>query len=49
MTPERPAMKRAAAILLALWALLFVGGAVGELFDIGLLRELTDVKTLFLR
>lgn len=49
MSPPRPRLKQAGSILLALWALLFVGGALGELLDIAFLREITDVKALFLR
>ena len=42
-------LKKAGIALLILWALVFVGGAVGELFDIEFLRKATDVKSFFLR
>ena len=42
-------MKQAATLLLALWALLFVGGVIGVVFDVTFLREITDVKAIFLR
>ncbi len=35
--------------LLAIWAVLFVCGALGDLLDIEFLRSFTDVKRLFLR
>jgi hypothetical protein len=41
--------RRAAAIVLFLWALLFVGGALSEIFDLEDLRRATDPKRLVLR
>ena len=35
--------------LLVIWAVVFVAGAAGELFGIEALRELTDLKQIFLR
>ncbi len=36
-------------VLLVLWAAIFLLGAVGELFGIQFLREITDFKRIFLR
>ena len=36
-------------ILFVLWALLFLGGAMGEIFEIDALRKVTDIKSIFLR
>jgi hypothetical protein len=36
-------------VLLALWAAVFLAGALGQLLDIGFLKEMTDVKAIFLR
>ncbi len=50
--PSGPARSRASSVarlLFALWAVLFVCGAIGDLLDIGFLRSFTDVKRLFLR
>ena len=35
--------------LLILWALLFLAGAVGEILQIPVLRDVGDVKKIFLR
>jgi hypothetical protein len=48
VSPPRP-LQRAGKALLALWALVFVAGALGEILDLGFLRGATDVKALFLR
>jgi hypothetical protein len=42
-------LKRAGTVLLVLWAVIFVLGAMGELFGIELLRKATDFKRIFLR
>jgi hypothetical protein len=42
-------MRKAGIVLLVLWALLFLGGAVGEIFEVDFLREATDIKRIFLR
>lgn len=36
-------------LLLALWAILFTCGALGELFDLAALKRVADVKQIFLR
>jgi len=36
-------------ILLVVWALLFLGGAMGEIFQIDALRRVADLKGIFLR
>jgi hypothetical protein len=41
--------RRATAIAVILWALLFVGGALSEIFDIEGLRRVTDPKPFVLR
>ena len=42
-------LRKAGMILLALWAAIFVLGAIGELFGIESLRQITDFKRIFLR
>lgn len=41
--------RRIGWFLLIAWALLFLGGALGELLDIEALQKATDLKRLFLR
>ena len=41
--------RKLGVILLVTWALLFLGGAMGEIFEIDALRRVTDVKGIFLR
>ena len=36
-------------ILLIAWGLVFLAGAMGELFDVKTLREVSDLKAIFLR
>ncbi len=40
--------RKLGVILLLIWALLFLGGAMGEFFEIDALRR-TDLKGIFLR
>jgi hypothetical protein len=47
--PTPPWLRKLGMVLLVLWAVVFVLGAVGELFGIGFLREITDLKRVFLR
>jgi hypothetical protein len=42
-------LRKTGIVLLVLWAVVFVLGAIGELFGIGFLREITDFKRIFLR
>ncbi len=42
-------LRKAGMILLVVWAVIFVLGAIGELFGIPFLREITDFKRVFLR
>ncbi len=42
-------MRKIGIILFVAWALIFVLGAAGELFGIEWLREITDIKAIFLR
>lgn len=42
-------LKKTGMILLVLWAAIFVLGAIGELFGIEFLRQITDFKRIFLR
>jgi hypothetical protein len=42
-------MRKAGLVLLIAWAVVFFCGAVGELFGIEFLRDLTDLKQVFLR
>jgi hypothetical protein len=42
-------MRKVGLILFVLWAVVFLCGALGELLDIALLRDLTDFKQVFLR
>lgn len=42
-------LKKAGTVLLVLWAVIFVLGAIGELFGIEFLQEITDFKRIFLR
>jgi hypothetical protein len=42
-------MRKVGFILFLAWAVVFFCGAVGELFGIGFLRDLTDLKGIFLR
>lgn len=41
--------RKVGLILFAIWALVFVLGAVGELFGIEALRDALDFKRIFLR
>ncbi|MCK6460570.1 MAG: hypothetical protein L6Q95_11840 [Planctomycetes bacterium] len=47
--PAPPWMRKTGLVLLVLWAILFLLGAMGELFGIEFLREITDLKRIFLR
>ena len=42
-------MRKAGLVLLIAWAVVFFCGAVGEIFEVEFLRDLTDVKRVFLR
>jgi len=42
-------VRRLGAVLLLAWGVLFLLGAVGEIFQIESLREFTDIKRIFLR
>lgn len=42
-------MRKAGLLLFLAWAVVFFLGAIGELFGIEFLRELTDLKGIFLR
>ncbi|MHC4819258.1 MAG: hypothetical protein ACYTF8_14530 [Planctomycetota bacterium] len=42
-------MRKAGLFLFIAWAVVFFCGAVGELFGIEFLRDLTDLKRIFLR
>jgi len=42
-------MRKAGLVLVIAWAVVFFCGAVGELFGIEFLRDLTDLKGIFLR
>lgn len=42
-------LRRIGLVLLALWALVFLAGTLGELFEIDSLRRWTDFKSIFLR
>lgn len=42
-------MRKAGLFLLLAWAVVFFLGAIGELLGIEFLRELTDLKRIFLR
>ena len=42
-------LRKTGLVLLVVWAVVFVLGAMGELLDIAFLREITDFKRLFLR
>ena len=41
--------RRIGYALLIAWAVLFLGGAIGEIFDVEFLRRATDLKRIFLR
>jgi hypothetical protein len=47
--PAPPWLRKTGLVLLVIWAVLFVLGATGELFGIEFLREITDLKRIFLR
>lgn len=48
--PDRAKLRRVAGwTLFAAWGLLFLAGALGELFQIEPLREFADLKRIFLR
>ncbi len=42
-------MRKLGVVLLLVWGVLFLAGAAGEIFQIESLRELTDLKRIFLR
>lgn len=42
-------MRKVGLVLLIAWAVVFFLGAIGEIFGIEPLRELTDLKGIFLR
>jgi hypothetical protein len=44
-----PRLRKAGLILFLVWAVVFFLGAVGELGGIEFLRDLTDLKRIFLR
>ena len=41
--------RRIGYALLIAWAVVFLGGAIGEIFDVEFLRRATDLKRIFLR
>jgi len=47
--PVPPWLRKTGLVLLVIWAVIFVLGAAGEIFDIPVLREITDIKQVFLR
>jgi hypothetical protein len=47
--PAPPWLRTLGLSLLVLWAVIFLLGAMGELLGIEFLREITDVKRIFLR
>jgi len=47
--PRRQTRKTILFVLAGLWIVIFLLGALGELFDIELLRRITDFKRIFLR
>jgi hypothetical protein len=47
--PAPPWLRTTGLVLLAVWAVIFVLGAMGELLGIEFLREITDLKRIFLR
>ncbi|HEX5136890.1 MAG TPA: hypothetical protein VFY93_07965 [Planctomycetota bacterium] len=47
--PLPPWLRKTGLVLLVLWGVLFLLGAMGELFGIQFLRDLTDLKRIFLR
>ena len=49
MQDQRTLTRKVGIALLIGWALLFLGGAMGEIFGIEGLREITDLKKIFLR
>jgi len=46
MSPQR---KRILTFVALIWAVVFLAGAMGELFHIHWLRQATDFKQIFLR
>jgi len=44
-----PRFKQIVTLLVLLWAVVFLAGAVGELFGVHWLRQATDFKQIFLR
>jgi hypothetical protein len=42
-------LRKTGVVLLVVWAVIFVLGAMGELFGIEFLRGITDIKRIFLR
>ena len=49
MAAREKALQNLGKSLLIAWAVLFFGGAIGELLDVDFLREHCDVKSIFLR
>ena len=49
MTARRTPLDNLVLVLLLLWAVFFVAGAVGELLNIEALRNLAGLNALFLR
>jgi len=47
--PEGTLSRRVGYALLIAWALVFLGGAVGEIFEVEFLQRATDLKRIFLR
>ncbi len=42
-------LRKTGIVLLVLWGVIFLLGAMGELLGIEFLREITDLKRIFLR
>ena len=42
-------LRKAGLILFVAWAVFFLCGAIGEVLGIAFLRDLTDLKQIFLR
>ena len=49
MVSQSNLLRNVGLTVLVIWALLFLGGAMGAIFEIEFLRRLTDIKSIFLR
>jgi hypothetical protein len=48
-TSRKDRWRKVGLLLVGLWAVLFLLGAVGEVFEVEALRRMTDLKQFFLR